>query len=361
MKHKIKIIDADSHVIEPPEMWARYLAPEFAALAPTRDMKILGAEITAPMSTQIRVRGNEQMKQAHPDAYLRRYDAESHLKNMARTGIDLAFIYPTYGLWLWADDRMDPLIAGAFTSAYNRWLLDEFCSFDPDRLRGVGAVNLHAPANLPEDARQIAARGGSAVFIRPNPIKGRLLSDPAYEPFWAACEALGLAIGVHEGTHSLLPTTGADRFQSRFALHACSHPMEQMMALLSLIEGGVLERHPKLRVAFLESGCTWLPYWLWRLDEEHRNLHWEVSHNVRALPSEYFRRQCFIAMDPSEPGLAQCIRDIGPNCVIFGSDYPHMDHQPDIVGKALALADQVGEETLRAILWDNPRRLYGVP
>jgi len=83
---------------------------------------------------------------------------------------------------------------------------------------------------------------------------------------------LDMAVGIHEGTHSRLPTTGAERFNSRFALHACSHPMEQMMALLALIEGGVLERHRRLRVAFLESGCGWLPYWLWKLDEEYKNL-----------------------------------------------------------------------------------------
>jgi len=88
---------------------------------------------------------------------------------------------------------------------------------------------------------------------------------------------LDLAVGIHEGTHSRLPTTGGERFNSQFALHACSHPMEQMMALSAPIEGGVLERHRRLRVAFLESGCGWLPCWLWKLDEEYKNLHWEVQ------------------------------------------------------------------------------------
>ncbi len=49
------------------------------------------------------------------------------------------------------------------------------------------------------------------------------------------------------------------------------------MALLALIEGGVLENHPQLRVGFLESGCGWLPYWLWRLDREYEDLRWEVK------------------------------------------------------------------------------------
>src|SRR6185436_16183227 len=98
-----------------------------------------------------------------------------------------------------------------------------------------------------------------------------------------------------------------DRFQTRFAQHACSHPMEMMMALLDLIERGVLERHPDLRVAFLEAGCGWLPYWLWRLDEEYHHLSGEVHENVRMLPSEYFRRQCFVSADPGEPLLPEIV------------------------------------------------------
>jgi uncharacterized protein len=95
-----------------------------------------------------------------------------------------------------------------------------------------------------------------AVFLRPNPVKRRLLSDSAYEPFWTECEQHKIAVGIHERTHSRLPTTSTQSFNTRFATHACSHPMEQMMALLALIEGGVLERHPQLKVAFLESGCS---------------------------------------------------------------------------------------------------------
>jgi predicted TIM-barrel fold metal-dependent hydrolase len=199
------------------------------------------------------------------------------------------------------------------------------------------------------------------VFARPNPVKGRLLSDPAYEPFWTECEELGIAIGIHEGSHSRLPTAGADRFESRFALHACSHPMEQMMALLTLIEGGVLERHPKLRVAFLESGCGWLPYWLWRLDEEYENLRWEVKDCVKMKPSEYFRRQCFIAIEPSEPCIGETIQYIGADNLIFGSDYPHADHKPGIIEEAIALEESLSRETVQKILWDNPRKFYELP
>jgi predicted TIM-barrel fold metal-dependent hydrolase len=227
-------------------------------------------------------------------------------------------------------------------------------------LKGVGAINLHAPEQMVSELHRIANFGWKSVFLRPNPVKGRLLSDSAYEPFWTACEELNIAVGIHEGTHSRLPTTGADRFNTRFAMHACSHPMEQMMALLALIEGGVLERHPRLRVGFLESGCGWLPYWLWRIDQEYDNLHLEVQNHVKMKPSDYFRRQCFVAIDPSEPYLAQIIKYIGTDNVIFGSDYPHMDHQPDIVKTLLDLETQLSQETVQKILWDNTCRFYNL-
>ena len=196
--------------------------------------------------------------------------------------------------------------------------------------------------------------------MRPNPVKGRLLSDPAYEEFWTECENLGIAVGLHEGSHSHLPTAGSERFNTRFSLHACSHPMEQMMALLALIEGGVLERHPLLRVAFLESGCGWLPYWLWRLDEEYKNLGWEVKENVKMKPSEYFRRQCLISVEPSEPYLPQILEYIGDENLMFGTDYPHIDYQSDITAQVVRLEDQLSREVVQKILWDNPLRFYGL-
>ena len=360
MLHGYKIIDADSHVIEPPQMWSKYLPPEFKHFAPSAEMKIQGEDIAEKISAQVRSAGNQQMMEAHPHAYFHRYNPESHVQAMEMMGVDISFIYPTYGLWLFAIDSMHAEVMGAFTHAYNTWLYEEFCSYAPDKLKGVGAINLHAPEQMVSELHRIADYGWKSVFLRPNPVKGRILSDPAYEPFWTNCEELDIAVGIHEGTHSRLPTTGADRFNTRFALHACSHPMEQMMALLALIEGGVLERHRLLRVGFLESGCGWLPYWLWRMDEEYKTLHWEVKNHVTIPPSEYFRRQCFVSIDPSEPYVAQIIEYIGDDNLIFGSDYPHMDHKPDIVNTVIELEAQLSRETVQKIVWDNPKNFYGL-
>jgi len=234
-------------------MWLDYLEPAFKSFALSPDLKIKGESIVNLQSDRLRWEAGKQAIAAHPRSWLNNFDPESHVQAMYKMGVDIAFLYPTYFSWIIAVDNMAPQLAGAFVRAYNNWLRD-FCSYNPEILRGVGVVNPHAPEEMVSELPRIADFGWKAVFLRPNPVKGRLLSDRAYEPFWTACEELGIAVSLHEGTHSRSPTAGADRFQTRFALHACSDPMEQMMALLSPIEGGVLERHPLLIANSLQTG-----------------------------------------------------------------------------------------------------------
>lgn len=383
MLKEYKIIDADGHVVEPIDMWEKYLDAEFKSRAPYREqaavqeiagrrvveidvfsnpyqsLKIEGESIYYKISDKVWGEGISQMIREYSRYAIASYDPESQVKAMKAMGVDLSFLYPTVALWVLAIDTMEPQLAGSLTRAYNNWLKD-FCSYDSQVLKGVGAINLHAPEEMVSELHRIAEFGWKAVFLRPNPVKGRLLSDRAYEPFWSECERLGIAVSIHEGSHSRLPTVGGDRFHTRFAMHACSHPMELMMALLALIEGGVLERHPNLRVGFLEAGCGWLPYWLWRLDQEYKNLAWEVKENVKMKPSDYFRRQCFISIEPSEPYLHDIINYIGCDRLILGSDYPHIDHDANVIKDAVALEDRLPKETVQKILWNNPMRYYGL-
>ncbi len=364
MVKNYQIIDADAHVFEPLDMWQEYLEPAYRSFAPSPDMKIQGEAIYYKADKEIVAHWTKQIQQAHPMMGLDGFTPELHLMTMNQMGIDVSFIYPTLGLAIQSVDTMTPQVAGAFTRAYNQWLKD-FCSYDPQKLQGIGIVNRHAPEEMVAQLHQIAKIGWKSVCLRPNPVKKRLLSDPAYEPFWKECEKLEIAVGIHEGTHSRLPSAGADRFNTRFALRACSHPMEQMMAMLALIEGGVLERHPNLRVGFLESGCGWLLYWLWRLDEEYECHYWEVKDTVKMKPSEYFRRQCFIVLEPSEPYLERIIEDIGADNLLFGSDYPHVhwkidQDEPEFLDIYKILHQRLPSGTVKKILWDNPARFYGL-
>lgn len=383
----LQILDADCHVVEPLEMWQNYIEPEFRDRVPRKDLErseqsllkrlgslnfkaalpnpmtgvtVEGEQIFNQISEKVWVEGTWQMAKNYTVSALRNFDPPSQVRVLKNMGVDLSFLYPTVGLWMFSIDSMDPALTGALVRAYNNWIRD-FCSYDNKLLQGVGAISRHDPDDMVSELRRVAEFGFRAVFLRPNPVKGRILSDPSYEPFWTECEKLNIAVGIHEGAHARVPSTGADRFQTRFAMHACSHPMEQMMAMLALIEGGVLERHPKLRVAFLEAGCGWLPYWLWRLDElEYKNLSWEVKDNVKMKPSEYFRRQCFVAVEPDEPYFPELVNFIGEDNILFGTDYPHMDHGPSIMDDVVRLRKTLPSRVLQKILWDNALRFYGL-
>ena len=359
MTQPYRIIDADCHVWEPAELWDRYLEPAVAARFRSDALEVDGEKIYQKMSSQVSALGVDVVERDRRIYGITGYDPESQVKAMRVLGVEVAFLYPSMSNWLFAIDAMDAALAGKFVRAYNDWLHD-FCSYDTGVLRGVGAINRHAPDEMVPELQRIAAFGWRAVVLRPNPIKGRLLSHPDYEPFWNECERLDIAVGFHEGTHARVPSAGADRFHSRFAMHACSHPMEHMMAFLSLLEGGVLERHPRLRVAFLEAGSGWVPYWLWRLDREYHDLAWEVSEQVKMRPSEYFRRQCYVAVEPTERYLPQLVDFIGADRIIIGSDFPHLDHDPNVMKDAMALEDRMSRQVVSKLLWDNPSRLYGL-
>jgi predicted TIM-barrel fold metal-dependent hydrolase len=385
MRDGHRIVDADRHVMEPVDLWARHLPAELRGRAPTlapaevdgtveERVRRYGPKALFPMPPVLMLDGKSVWTEMSARAQLelswlslrRRGQVSAvalpggHIDEMDRRGIDVAFLYPTLALYLVGFDPLEPGLGAAFAAAYNDWLRG-YCSHDPARLRGVGLVSTHDPAQMAGEVLRVAGFGWTAVMILPNVVAGRGLSDPAYEPFWSACERLSVGVAVHAATHTRLPTVGKGRFESQFALHACAHPMEQMMALLALIEGGVLERHPRLRVAFLESGCGWLLYWLHRLDEiEYAQYAGEVRDTVKHKPSTYFKRQCFVAIEPDEPYLPAFVEHVGADNLLFGTDFPHGDHGDDMVDLALGLRATLPEDVVRKILWDNPGRFYGL-
>lgn len=378
MKQGFRVVDADAHVIEPSDLWSRYMEPRFRDRAP-RHLNLAfsvvtdGVRINTPdrwdpeASADVVARRDKRMQatfaEIFPEASARGFDAPAQLVDMDVEGVDQAFLYPSFGLFVIASDEIDPAVASAVARAYNDWLAD-FSATDPARLRGVGMLALHDPAAAAaEVARMHDVHGFVGAFARPNPILGRNLDDPVYDPIWQALSSRKMALGLHEGGMPPLPQAGADRLRNAEQRHICSHPMEQMVAAVSLIYGGVLERFPGLKVAFLEAGCGWLPFWLERMDDHYEKgleRDFGASKILTAPPSEYFRRQCFVSADADEAMLEQVIEVLGDERIVFATDYPHPDSKyPHAVDSFLAL-EGVSAASKRRILWDNALALYGV-
>jgi uncharacterized protein len=383
MKHGFRVMDSDLHTMEPDGLWERYLDEPFKAFAP----RFVRGSATAPNQPLIRLGDleiGEMSKRPHTAvvgqdlqrrafarhahyevAHAQGYDPASHVQAMDIEGIDVAVLYGTRGRQVLMHDDLAPELATALARAHNSWTRD-FCAYAPDRLRFAAQVAFHdVPGAIREARRAVRDLGAVAVIGNPNPVNGRHVHDPVMEPLWDAIEELGVPVGFHPTGQSSLRDDIAQRYldtpNGRVIGAAGRNPVELMMAFGSMAAGGVLERHPGLRCAFLEGTCGWLPWYLWRLDETWEKFGPGSEVKISALPSEYFHRQCFIATDADEHPLAQVIEAIGDDAIVVSTDYPHSDGLFPVAIDEFVNLDAVSQESKRKILWDNCARLYHLP
>jgi predicted TIM-barrel fold metal-dependent hydrolase len=361
------VVDADGHVVEPRAAWDsvpdRY-RPRIEADSHGFEHVVVGdTEILAVPLGTLATPGARFYDPDHvrplEDAWPGGSDPAARLSDMDTEGIDRAVLFPSVGLYFWALD--DPTAAVAIAIAYNDWLAS-YCAADPARLFGAAMLPVQDPVAAATELRRAHDElGFPAAFVRPNPSCGRSLSDPAYEPIWTAAEEVGMTIGIHEGSSVIVPTLGADRPFNPLILHAVSHAFEEMLACAQLIAFGVLERHPDLRVVFLESGGGWVPFWLERLDEQAESFG-AFCTQMRLAPSEYFARQCWISYEIDEKTLPALAPFIGADRIVWGSDYPHHDATfPGAVTTLRRTLSPLDDDTRMKILGANAAELYRLP
>lgn len=332
-----RMIDADGHIVEPPALWEEYVEPAYRDKViqirrdrEGREVFYINGEARNPLGGSIVMSvipggflDPERARNATSDDILPgSYDPHERIKVMDAERIDVAVLYPSF--WLLYGDLNDARLAAAACRAYNNWMAD-FCRPYPARLFGVAPMPLQDVAEAVREMRRVVnSLNFKAVFIRPNPFNGRRLNDPAYEPFWREAQELGIPVAIHSSFGTRMPTLGGDRYRDPFFSHMVCHPFEQQAACMDLICGGVLERFPRLKVGFLESGVGWLGYWLDRMDGHYEKMGAMVPWLMKP-PTEYFREQCYLSLDPDERTLAaMCALGFDRN-ILWGSDYPHFD------------------------------------
>ncbi|HZR84249.1 MAG TPA: amidohydrolase family protein [Candidatus Binatia bacterium] len=359
------VVDADGHVVEPLDLWDRYLDPEYRSRAPRfvsdergHPCLLLGERLEMRAAMLLTFGPDYDLAGASSARRPGGWDPDARLVDMDSEGIDVAVLFPSVSFYF--PELDDAPLQVALCRAYNRWLAD-YCAPAPDRLIGVALLPFgDVDAAVRELETAVEHHGFRAAFFRPNPQSGRVIQHPAYDRFWQCASSLGVPIAVHEGLSDNLPTLGKDRFDNPAIQHVLSHPFEQMTACAAFILTGVLERHPSLKVAFLESGAAWLPYWLGRLDS-HFETWRKLLPQLRMKPSEYFRRQCVISTDPEEEAVDAVVRHVGAECIVWSSDYPHPDsHFPGAVAKTLSAMGGIADADRARIFGANACRLYGI-
>lgn len=368
-KNGFKVMDSDMHVLEPPDLWQRYIDRSFAARAPiglTRGFRDLGIQVDGkilpiprePENPDLAKYRQETFKEKYSDVGARSFDALSQLMAMDKEGIDLALLYPTRGLFVLGIDGLDPDFAAAIARAYNDWLHD-FTKAAPDRMYGVAMVAPHhISAAVDETRRAVKELGFKGIFLRPNHVNGHRWSDPYYDPLWAECQLLNVPLGFHEAGRVYLPQPVMAQFSPTFSMfNTLGFPFANMLACADMIYGGVLERFPGLKVAFLEGNCSWLPWLLWRMGEYMETTGRVEYPGLKLKPIGYFQRQCYGAIECDEI-TARHLPEFGlENNIVFSTDYPHLDVKyPHAVDSFLKLP--FPDELKRKYLWHNCARLY---
>jgi predicted TIM-barrel fold metal-dependent hydrolase len=151
---------------------------------------------------------------------------------------------------------------------------------------------------------------------------------------------------------------GTERVNKFFYSHLFGHPFEQMIALSVIIGEGMLDRFPKLRFVFLESGCGWLPYWFERMDEHYEVLGVQLP-ALKSEPSKLLERgQLYFSCETDEKELVHVVHVIGEDWIVFASDYSHFDSRFPGASEPIVNHAKLNESTKRKILNDNARRLY---
>ena len=208
-------------LLEPLDLWDRYIEPKFRDRAPrivknndgkerlvieenmVGDDRVASAVSAGSAPARRRCRRHDGIQ----DGKAGGFDPHARIPDMDADGIDAVFLYPSLGLFSGA--IQDPQLAAAVCRAYNRWLAD-YCKPYPDRLFGVAMLPLQDVGLAIEEMRfarkELGFRGG---FLRPNPYDGKMIDHPDFERFWSAAEDLDFSIGFHEGASSGMPTSGS--------------------------------------------------------------------------------------------------------------------------------------------------------
>src|SRR5713101_5673998 len=289
------VVDADGHCDEPQDDLARWLPDAYQSRGPRRVRDNLGQPRTL---VEGRIWGNSEglaqsvsgpfaphIKHSRPGMS----DPLQRLPDMDEEGIDVAVIFGT-AIALTVNGLRDQGLAGALCHAVNQWLV-EYCAADPKRLKGVGLIPCQDPPAAAKELEYLAQHGIVSAML-PNNVYGINLGDRRFDPIYATAQDIGMPLSVHpqtghDGEYGRWGVMGAgsERMEKYSYVHITAFTFELQIALMHMIGEGVFDRFPRLKVAYMEGGAGWIPFWAERLDEHQEKLRPQWP-DLKRRPSE---------------------------------------------------------------------------
>ena len=293
-------------------------------------------------------------------------DPLKRMPDMDEEGIDVAIIFGT-SIALMVNGMADKSLAAAVCHAVNRWLVEEYLAPDPKRLKGVGLIPLQDPAAAVKELEYLAQQRSIVTAMLPTNVYGINLGHRMFDPVYAAAQEIGMPLSVHpqtehDGQYGVWGVMGAgsERMEKYSYVHMTAFPFELMIALMHLIGEGVFDRYPKLKIAFMEGACGWVPFWAERMDEHFHKLRpqWPL---LKREPSEIVRSsQVAFTCEPEETILPYVLDTIGITQVMYASDYRHWDSEfPNSVHQVRKIPGMT-EDKLRHVLGENARNWFNL-
>lgn len=364
-------IDADGHVLEPPDLWESYLEAKYQPRALRIKVDNDGFEyLEIDQKPSLRtVKGTLGILGAMGDKDLRprpdrRYkdnmpfgacDPKQRLSLLDQENLEASLLYPTIGL-LWEVEVKDPEISLAYARAYNRWIAD-FCRNSNGRLVPIAQLTLLDPEGSATELERAVKDGCKGAWVNPFNHKRVIHGHKDHDVLFRKCVELDVPLAIHP---TFTPHAAADGIfewpmEGRAWGEAIWLRAIVQQALISFLSLGTLDRFPTLRLGILEAGSGWVGAMLDRLDA------FSASMNLagkRPSATEYFRRQCFVSGDPDETTAPHTIDHVGPDCFMWATDYPHPDHPHTWVDDLTRYAEALPAAARAKVLGGNVKRIY---
>jgi uncharacterized protein len=333
------VIDADTHVIETERTWEYMEGPD-KAFRP-EGITVRGKEFWL---VDGRVLPRRQNVGAQTTLATREMgDVAARLEHMNELGVDIHVLYPTAFL---EPMTRRPEIELALTRAYNRWLADIY-EQGKGRLLWAAVLPLLSLNEAVEEVRWARQHGAVSVFVRGQETSGPLW-DPYYFPLYEELVRLNMPIGIHAGiNHFEVDEAARGEAFRRFKLPVVG-------TFHALLNQGLPQRFPGLRIGFIETGAQWVPYALHDLAKRLQRRGEQMDEGILARSGFYVTVQ-------TDDDLDYVLRYAGEDTLMIGSDYGHSDNAAEL--EALRKLRDGGELPARVvdkILGDNPARFYAL-
>jgi predicted TIM-barrel fold metal-dependent hydrolase len=372
-------VDADGHILEPPDLWERYLEPEYRdralrivldengleelSIGGTRSFmsrKGFPSTLGAMGAPDFAAMARDPARTYVNEAPFGSMDPNERLKVLDAEGIDAAVLYTTIGL-LWEAELEDPELSQAYTRAYNRWICD-FCADSP-RLVPTAHLSLSDPQAAARELERAVADGARGAYVAPFTHDGRPLGHPDNDAVFAAAQDLDVPFAIHP-TFEPQWTKGArmgtwENVKQLRLLASVTASDGVRHQFTTLFDYGVFDKFPRLKVIVLESGGGWIGYWLDRIDAVYGHTFIGTRVPLANKPSDYFRERVWISCDPDERTIPALVERFG-NRFMWASDFPHADHTPEYIDDLDELADGFTDASRPAFLGANARELFQI-